>query len=222
MQKLTPKRHSGFSLMEIIVSVVILLVLAVVLWSVMRSASAKAKGIKCSGNLKNIYVASMAYAVEHNGYLPRYRASGNGPFWQSRIKPYLDGSVFGDSSPYTIRCPSQPGWYSSFHYAMNAGISSSETPDGSWKFQSIAVPSEGFFVTDTPLEKNVSWRVTYANIDPAQSDCLIGYNHGEKANLLFLDGHVEARAPQQIPQPEQRPGNHPRHLEWQRFWRPDL
>ncbi len=65
-----PMSGSGFTIVEILVVIGIMAVLAVLLMAISSSMIRRANMTKSSGNLRQIGVAMMAYAGEHNGYHP--------------------------------------------------------------------------------------------------------------------------------------------------------
>jgi len=61
----------GFTLIELLVVVAIIAVLAAMLLPALQGARDAAKSIYCVNNLKQIYVASVSYANDNNGYFPQ-------------------------------------------------------------------------------------------------------------------------------------------------------
>ncbi len=213
------RRSCALTLTELLFLVGTICVLTACLFPTLNIAIAKARTVSCTQNLRSIHRALMAHAADHNGLVPPYRKKNNGSFWYSLMEPYLQWR--SGASYVRGRCPNQPKSFVEFQYVMNSGITG-QTDDFSWNLQSVAEPSLAFVVGETPLGRGVSYRVSYSQTDPSRPDHELGYNHDARASLLFLDGHVERRRPEEIPQPDQRVSTRPGYLQWKRFWHPHL
>jgi prepilin-type N-terminal cleavage/methylation domain-containing protein len=95
------KMKRGFSLVEILVAIAILLILAMMLLGVIGSFRSQAKNVTCANNLHQIALAMQNYATDNRNLLPTAENSAPVPvpLWGNLIRPYL-------STEATFICPS--------------------------------------------------------------------------------------------------------------------
>jgi prepilin-type processing-associated H-X9-DG protein len=105
-------RQTGFSLVELLVVIGIVIILMGLLFPVMRKMHASGQRAFCANNLRQLYRANIMYADENGGFVPAAsdmwgsennhrwhgsRESGNDPFDDSKgpLSPYLgkDGRI---------------------------------------------------------------------------------------------------------------------------------
>ncbi len=86
----------GFTLVELLVAIAIISVLTSAGFYGYRSALSKAKQVECLGNMRQIGVAVVSFAQDHNGSYPQAShmldASNIGQSWIHTLDPYLSGS----------------------------------------------------------------------------------------------------------------------------------
>ncbi len=66
----TPTPFAGFSLIELLVTVALILILTTMYWSPNTSSRQRQLKTACQRNLQNIYIAMEIYANEHGGRFP--------------------------------------------------------------------------------------------------------------------------------------------------------
>ena len=85
-----PRFHKGFTLVELLVSVVIVLLLGTVATFALRSAGERSKEARCMSNLRSIGAAMHLYAGDHGGRFPETTHSASiDRAWVAALEPYL-------------------------------------------------------------------------------------------------------------------------------------
>lgn len=191
--------RGAFTLTELLVVLAIIAVLASLLMPAIKRMIQHSENSRCASNLRQMYHGLILYASDHDGSLPAYRRFVTLPDgtverkegWSVNIAPYLNPN---DPDAKTIsekihHCPSEKDSAITTHYGMNAGMSTFE------KLAKTALPSKRFLLGDSRKEA----RITATFVDAA-------FRHpGERMNLIFFDGHVEARTFEEIPQVKNSP-----------------
>jgi len=199
---------AGFTLVELLVVIGVACVLVGLLMAMLAGARRSANGVTCESNLRQWGAATLIYANEHNGQLPR-RGQGVSPTvlvnrptdWFNalppmlKMKPYMDlaasGQVPRPPGASIWLCPQAEDMQGTYYwsYAMNMALSVWEAnqnfgqPD---KITGVGDTATMVFLADGPGN--------YCSVFPSsQPD---GYNpaprHRGCVNICFLDGHVAA------------------------------
>ena len=203
-------RKAAFTLIEMLVVIAVIAVLAVILFPVFAQAREKARQTVCLSNLKQISVAWMLYAQDHDEQVcPSYYYANdfaNEIAWDFRLAwgPSAATSwkfgLLGDyaKSGELNRCPSFHGeaWgrpYTGFAYNatyVGGDVWNSILPCSLAQFNSpakTAVFSEGGFGNPVAAENYLR-----APSDPLYGAGTVHFRHHKAANVAYGDGHAKA------------------------------
>jgi len=165
-------RGQGLALAGIIVSAVLLLVgllSSAMVLPALSSAKAKATRTRCVNNVRQLSVALMMYAADHNDQFPA------GTNWCDALMPYLsrDTKAFIClQGPAGQRC----------HYALNAQLAGRATQD-------LQVPAKTVLIFECEGGWNVSGGLELLPATP---------RHANVHVVGFADGHVESLSPNRL------------------------
>jgi prepilin-type N-terminal cleavage/methylation domain-containing protein/prepilin-type processing-associated H-X9-DG protein len=192
------KTHSpqrGFTLMELLVVLVIVAVLAALLVPVLGRVQAQARGTQCSNNMRQLAIAALGYANDHNMSLPvtTHQRSSGGKSWSVTLQEYAGGKI-------VFRCPADELKDRAYTYVINDFLT--PNPAGAPNLD---------YSTLTKLEQPARTILfgeatqTYANTDHFHFSDYAGVSmppeilaqqiaverHLGSANYAFADAHLE-------------------------------
>jgi len=209
-----PAAETGFTLIELLVVIAIIAILASMLLPALGRAQLAARKTNCTSNLRNLGLAMLIYADDHNGYLPR----GNEPIWWQVFTPTLGGRTTNDFGKVKVYlCPSYPDKRQLIGYVVNAWTFTSPADKvgtevtGITRMSKLQRPSETIYFADN---ENGAWRPVVTSLNNTASIVLndiwspshLPYatggkilnanrrvaraRHGNGANMMFFDGHA--------------------------------
>ena len=195
-----PARVPGFTLVELMVTIVIIVVLAALGFPLMRDFVRKGKTTTAMGNMRQIGILTQQYAEESGGRLPN-DLFGRPDTWIVALWPMIYSDP--DRPDFTPDGAGQVMKGTIFHTPLQERVS----PDGrpsrcfAWNghvrshfghprpyLSRVKYPERTILLSDTTN----SSRITADNNQ-------INYRNDGKAAFLFVDGRVELRSPNEVP-----------------------
>lgn len=210
-------RSRGFSLIEILVSIVVITILAMILVPATNYAREAARTTACASNLRMIGTGIALYASDHAGVLvpaaqhvtlPNERIG----YWYEALEPYLIPNA--GASRLRLRpdwqlCPSKHhveqtvetvgyGWnYGSFgHYERLVGSLTELDKNASRRLEDVSHPADTIIAGDSKDIVEGQRDADAFENRYLYRNRLHASRHNGGGNYLFVDGHVEwLRAP---------------------------
>lgn len=212
-QRTSCSRPKGFTLIELLVVIALIAMLAALLLPGLSKAQAASRKAKCLNNLRQMGLAMLMYADEHDGVIPR----GNEPIWWQVFTPSLGGRARHDYRHVRIyTCPSYPDKRQLICYVNNAwrfnsprDLVGSEVV-GLTRMNRLQRPSETIYFADNEsgswrpiittlrvigsMELNDVWNPAHLPFAPGGRRLnperrVARARHGRGPNLLYFDGH---------------------------------
>ncbi len=202
-------KKQGFTLVEILVVIAIVVLLAALIFPVFNRARNAARTATCASNLKQIGLAFRLYTEDYRGLHPAFMPVTNPDCgWAEKIYPYTRSTA-------VFSCPSYE--YGEFRPGCPASKPTNDSGhpwynwDGSYNFNILVGPSRRF--SDTRI-RNPSATILFCDgqgdvtdygtlvgsnfvngvpIDPRDFSDL-GDRHNYGSNAAYADGHVKWRS----------------------------
>lgn len=215
--------RAAFTLIELMIVIVILGVLITLVAFVSRSVMSNADRSKATSNLRNLHVIAQNYSNDHNGRIipNRYqnpRGPGGPGFTQNWRQMLVDleyitvpdnlernAGILGH--PGLVKKHSVASGESTF--AMNVRIGYRANPSsfqGVGTFLQAEHPSRTLFMTSGVFTPGAAATHNYPEViwptGTPEAGTFPEEDEGGMVLLMFLDGHVEARRPDDIPRTE--------------------
>lgn len=196
-------RQRAFTLIELLVVIAIIGLLAALVFPALRQALERSRSAACLNNMRQIGLAVMQYAADHQQHFPRsqHSAFAHGePVWARAIAPYLgaDEDTWQPLTNSIYRCPSDRNGYP-FSYGMNVYLEVGPGDDyegqpQTWRrLVDIPNPAKTILFAENNSAADHIMPNYWSSPQDAQYDCAHDRHLG-RANYVFTDGHAAAHA----------------------------
>ncbi|WP_246456453.1 prepilin-type N-terminal cleavage/methylation domain-containing protein [Ruficoccus amylovorans] len=193
----------GFTLIELLAVIAVIAVIAGILIPVTSSVRKNARTMQAASNLRSWGGYLSLYAAEHGGRHPCATATNSKGQkvwqWKDQLVPYVEKEL-------RIQLMSDPNLPSgavsrmfnadttfSSCYAMNVKVATlRESPSYLWSIERLGNPTR--FIELADGKWNDAWRTCaetfYHDPEKPQNSSIDFRQSGDRANVLFADGHV--------------------------------
>ncbi|MDR1282886.1 MAG: type II secretion system GspH family protein [Opitutaceae bacterium] len=194
-----PHPVDAFTLIELLTVIVIIGILAAITIPVVGKVRDSARTAQCASNLRQLAIASLAYAGDNKDCIVPWRVNNTSPYWTTSLLPYISakkpnsGEVDNTIFLCPVEKPNKATPPATFYvedrvrirYSINLHITDG---GGNWervgaKYSQIEYPSKTYLFIDLfGAGGGGRWL----------NDALV-YPHREKVNVAFVDGHIAAK-----------------------------
>lgn len=214
-----PARSRGaFTLIELLVVISIIALLIAILLPALSAAREAGRAAACKSNLRQIGIATAAYAADNDDWVPAYfYSNSSGNFYWYRIlwdggyipKQGPDGTInegFDTSDPSVIKCPDifqyDPNTmtnirkYNLSYLGNGRLVGKSQQVHGTFNYIGeirlayLKSPSDYLHFIDNEMFAHNNVRSPFLEVHLLTPH--IDYRHAGSANWLAYDGHAEA------------------------------
>ncbi|MHC1762858.1 MAG: type II secretion system protein [Verrucomicrobiia bacterium] len=201
-----PGRHagvrSGFTLIELLVVIAIIAILASLLLPALGRAKQLASAVYCLNQMRQIGLAVMLYADEHQDTFPRSQHSafvhGEQP-WGRAVASHLDGNAKDWTNLLTTvyQCPKDrrptPWSYGqNVYYELDPEWDDYTGSPQMWR-RIGSVPRPSATILHSENASAADHIMPHFWVNPTDTADVAKTRHGRTSNYTFVDGHGEAR-----------------------------
>lgn len=225
-QKHTNKRAAretaGFTLTELLVVIAIIAVLAALCFPLFRSMSQTSDATECTARLRNLAAAGLSWCNENDGDMldAMYWRSPSDSQKHLSLLPYMGFTQdqLNTDKETPLSCPAsfkQVGVNPDWNRGYSINIYACATENGSvvppyerspTKLTQIPDPSkkaffmDGNFLPSKSAERKVGSASTSIPWNATLKTGFFTQHPGDKANVVFFDGHIQAMKADEFPQ----------------------
>ncbi len=200
----TPQlQHRGFTFIEVLVVLLLVLVLAALLIPVGGAVTQRARKATCMANLRSLSAIFHHYAADNQGGVRFLRDGSGAPMWYNALRTHANLTPM--EAQQAFGCPLTPwkdpgSWncygmrlgYLVSPIAQDPGFPLQRDADGAtygFKLGQVPNPSRFLLFADSATASGKqNFRIADRGLYNGGGVCL---RHDDTANVLFLDGHVE-------------------------------
>jgi hypothetical protein len=192
-------RLSGYALVELLVTGILIAVLAAVLSPTLNTAVRSSRKSKCISNMRQLSIALFAYAADHDGYLPAGAGNPdpdkqNGIGWSIVLQKLMevpDQGLYRNNPSDVFICPEYKRTYASKSIPYNTYLMnvSGSTVTVSFRLGQCSRPSETILIAEAGPTGS-SGVCTSGNVKTSN---YFDWRHlGDVQNVVFVDGSLSS------------------------------
>ena len=190
------KLRAGFTLIELVVVISIILILAAMLLPVFERAVKAAEATSCLANVRNLALASQLYISDYDGRLPPALLdlpdSTQQNCWDVLLLPYV-GSRQIYLCPVDENPTAGPAYTNSVthSYGINLDVAMvGGYPGASLRSTQIPRPCETILFFDLAQPYSYGWRASWGNMSQ-----YVAARHNQASNFAFCAGNAKRIKP---------------------------
>ena len=205
-----PRRGGGFTLVELLVVIAVIMILSAILLPVETRATRAARDAECISNLRQVHFAFHGYLIQTKGIFPPHKNVGGGaPYWFDHVLPYLGQKrVYGcpilrkwrwQYNPHLLGYGYNAYWLGLWWHTDVAPSGREDTGRYSrfWRsVDEVKNPAKCCLVGDTPRKPDGHWSSSLWW--PNSHEEGVDTRHNGGGMVAFCDGHAKKMYPRDM------------------------